>query len=708
VQRIFIRLVAFGAACWLCVYPLVLTAAGILVLVGTDQGRELLEWTVHEAQRGSHRFFFHASVLAWSAATWYSCLVLLERRFEPPFGSASLESNEPFVLWLRKWMPRILGIAMYPPLAAQFLANGSPFHCLALAAVGALWWVFLLYRRSLLGLAEEPGAQRARLGWQTIAALAVAIAVLQALLVGFLFSDVRLPRFIGAAPIALLAFASWTLVGSIVFVLLPKSYRLPSLACAPLVLLVAAAWVDNHELRRLPPSGAARAASIEESAYAWLAAREPLFRQAAPGRKSIPVYIAAAEGGGLRAAYWTGSVLARLEDATGGRFSQHLFAVSAVSGGSLGAAAFAAEAAEPDCEAAEGSVERCVQRFLAQDFLSPTVAYLLFPDALQRFLPFPVQSFDRARALEAAWERSWSETHPGAPNAFAAPFEALGSSFGKTQAPRLFLNGTRVETGRRVLVSPAVTGNGEMPGVDDLLAVGSERWSLPLSAAVHLSARFTYFSPAAKICREPVEACANDAVWGRVVDGGYHENSGAQTAAGVLRAFRRAAWRFQRAHPELPRIEPQVILISNDPASGRLCEPPREPVPEHFAHELFAPIEAVINTRTARGADARRALADTAAAPTGYTATEDCAKDEARANTLEFSLSDALTEERVIALGWLLANGSTHEMQAALCAPRHAQAVREVQQALGVQAPDPCVPGLDAKGTSEAMRPVRR
>ena len=54
-QRVFIRLVAFGAACWLCVYPLVLVLAGIVLLVGTGQGRELLDWTVHEAQRASHR-----------------------------------------------------------------------------------------------------------------------------------------------------------------------------------------------------------------------------------------------------------------------------------------------------------------------------------------------------------------------------------------------------------------------------------------------------------------------------------------------------------------------------------------------------------------------------------------------------------------------------------------------------------------------------
>ena len=566
-----------------------------------------------------------------------------------------------------------------------------------------LWWVFLLYRRSLLGLELEPGAKRAKLGWKAIAALAAAIALLHALLVGFLFSEVALPRFIGAAPIALFAFASWTLVGSIVFVLLPKSYRLPSFAVAPLLLALAAAWVDNHELRRLPASGVTRAASIEESALAWLASRGPEFWQTAPRRKSIPVYIAAAEGGGLRAAYWTGSVLGQLEDATGGRFSRHLFAVSGVSGGSLGAAAFVAEAAAPDCEAAAGSVTSCVQRFLAQDFLSPAVAYLLFPDALQRFVPFPVRRFDRARALEASWERSWGETHPGTVNAFAAPFESLGSG------PRLFLNGTRVETGRRVLVSPAVTGNGEMPGVDDLLAVGGEPWSLPLSAAVHLSARFTWFSPAAKICRDAVEACDNGAIWGRVVDGGYHENSGAQTAAGVLRAFRRAAWRFQRAHPELPRIEPHVILISNDPSSGRLCDAPREPEPEHVAPELLAPLEALLNTRAARGADARRALADAAAVPTGSTATEDCAKDERRANTLEFSLAEALPQKRTIALGWLLANGSTHEMQAALCAPRHAQAVREVQAALGVEVPDACAPGSEAKGLGkEGMRPVGR
>jgi hypothetical protein len=258
-----------------------------------------------------------------------------------------------------------------------------------------------------------------------------------------------------------------------------------------------------------------------------------------------------------------------------------------------------------------------VQRFLAQDFLSPALAYLLFPDGLQRVLPVPVRRFDRARAIEAAWERSWRDTHPGAANAFAAPFEALGAGLGKTEATRLFLNGTRVETGKRVLVSAAAVKEAEMPEVDDLLAVGGRPWSMPLSAAVHLSARFTYLSPAAKICAEPVEACGNGEVWGRVVDGGYHENSGAQTAQGLLRVFQAAARRFARERPDLPRLDVQVVVITNDPASSRLCDRPEAPRPREFHAELAAPIDAFMATRTARGSQARRGLADAAGGRAG-------------------------------------------------------------------------------------------
>ncbi len=49
-----------------------------------------------------------------------------------------------------------------------------------------------------------------------------------------------------------------------------------------------------------------------------------------------------------------------------------------------------------------------VKQFLAEDFLSPLGASALFPDVLQRFIPYPaIGAFDRARAFEASLEETW-------------------------------------------------------------------------------------------------------------------------------------------------------------------------------------------------------------------------------------------------------------------------------------------------------------
>ena len=38
------------------------------------------------------------------------------------------------------------------------------------------------------------------------------------------------------------------------------------------------------------------------------------------------------------------------------------------------------------------------QSILAEDHLSPTIAYMVLPDLLQRFLPMPIKALDRAQA----------------------------------------------------------------------------------------------------------------------------------------------------------------------------------------------------------------------------------------------------------------------------------------------------------------------
>jgi hypothetical protein len=105
-------------------------------------------------------------------------------------------------------------------------------------------------------------------------------------------------------------------------------------------------------------------------------------------------------------------------------FTHHLFAISSVSGGSVGAAVFSAIMREAEregevklsnagCnqggESSRPNLVEAASAVMSKDFWGPLQASLLFPDFLQRFLPWPIPQFDRAVALEKALEKAWRE-----------------------------------------------------------------------------------------------------------------------------------------------------------------------------------------------------------------------------------------------------------------------------------------------------------
>ncbi len=170
-----------------------------------------------------------------------------------------------------------------------------------------------------------------------------------------------------------------------------------------------------------------------------------------------PVYIVAAEGGGISAAYHVAAVLARLQDRCP-NFAQHVFAISSVSGGSLGAAVFgglseamAQNAPPTECQRhpASKEFERLTDDLLAEDHLSPLIWGLLFPDFLQRFFPFEIPSLDRARWLERSFEFSWRHFVPSF--YFEQPF--LKRYRPGNAVPALFMNTTEVGTGQRIVLT---------------------------------------------------------------------------------------------------------------------------------------------------------------------------------------------------------------------------------------------------------------
>ncbi len=179
------------------------------------------------------------------------------------------------------------------------------------------------------------------------------------------------------------------------------------------------------------------------------------------------IVLVTAAGGGIRAAYWTGAVLSALQD-NQPTFKDHVFAISAVSGGALGAATYKALTLrdEPKCKNG-GNNRQCAAAFLGGDFVGPNIVSAITGEVIQTFargwLPIPT----RDQMLQLGWSFRWSEISGALAPSFSGDFDEL---FIGHPTPALLLNGTSIVTGRRTVtsnldVTPSVA-NGDVEGKD--------------------------------------------------------------------------------------------------------------------------------------------------------------------------------------------------------------------------------------------------
>ena len=412
---------------------------------------------------------------------------------------------------------------------------------------------------------------------------------------------------------------------------------------------------DNHELRELP--GSPTSPGYSQALRDWLLARVPK-----DSKQPYPVVFVAAEGGGIRAAYFTAQVLSAIQDRCPA-FARHLFVVSGVSGGSVGAAVFAglsdassvAETVTPLTCPGEldgaGAMSTQSEAILKADFLSPLVTTLLFPDALQRFLPFRVPSWDRARSLEESVESNFkSRTQSDF-------MERSVYSYWKPDrnVPVLMLNATNVETGHRTIASPIYPLEERFHRLATFYEF-SPSSDFRISTMAVTSARFPIVTPAASLLVQGKKL--------RFVDGGYFENSGAATLAEAVDVAMQTAEQYG-----IP-IRPVVIRIGNSPsmlaATQELSASAEVQEPEAGGlGELLSPARTMVNTRTARGVLAAEAL------KTFVTTLQD---RHIPSDYVEFQIGvDAVP----IPLGWQLASTTRQALRAQLnrpadCSTRHA------------------------------------
>jgi hypothetical protein len=428
--------------------------------------------------------------------------------------------------------------------------------------------------------------------------------------------QIAMAQMFGALPI----FALWM---SILALLVGMLARLSLFAIPVLSLMVAYGLgieffklADNHAIRGEPKE--ILRPDLEAAFTQWLANRKDLAAYQA-AQRPYPVYIVAAEGGGLYAGYMTGRMLARIQDLCPG-FAHHVFTISSVSGGSLGAAVFAGLVADDpklgdptpckeDTTKRFGPMERQAHRILSDDFLSPAVWAGLYPDFLQRFIPRPLPQLDRAVYLEKAFEQAWPKSAVNNPMTQSF-FDVCGPGLGKClkgSTPLLAFNVTNVETGLQVVLSPMdlsgatlnTNPSGGTPSqkiFDFFEPVGLDTFDLQLSTAVGLSARFPYISPPGWYAwrdERPGPGSNADSKESRFtfVDGGYVDNSGVATALAI-------AQRLDAVKPR-PNVEFRILMLSAlwAPIERLWIRPPQN----LRNGELTPPLEAAWSARQGRG-----------------------------------------------------------------------------------------------------------
>ena len=312
------------------------------------------------------------------------------------------------------------------------------------------------------------------------------------------------------APLLLVLLGAWVPFVTIL-ALLSKRHQFPFIVSFIAAGVFFSLFVgDGHDARiielsseqraALKPATFAEALQYWKASSGWNAKGCEQLPARAPELASCPrPILVAAEGGGSRAAFFLASFLGALEDDSldarlkpGRPFHQQLFAISGVSGGSVGAAFFVSAlkaqpnqsperlksalyrqrlwfrnlaAAKPNVGGPEMgemtpqfltssvSYKDSLQATLSNDFVSPILTAFFTRDvSLASMLP---RVMDRAGVLEMAWEDAFDDVYGTSreTSLLSAPLQMAGPS-PDSWTPLLFLNATSIGTGRRVIATP--------------------------------------------------------------------------------------------------------------------------------------------------------------------------------------------------------------------------------------------------------------
>jgi hypothetical protein len=633
----------------LCAFSLFTVLVGNAVLLLVPQAREAIAAFDDISHHDSQTVAFTFAFCYWVVASWYCARLLLGRRFK--FDVVGLCNKPDFARATVRWVPRILGLIAIVPITVSFARHDDhPSHWLGILVCSIVLIAFVLSRQALFGTLRQESSTGApswtrqgqeqfehfdRLNEWATATVAVLLAIPVVVTISLFFNGVEDARFMGSPALVLTFLGGMVTYGSMGLIYFPLTRGLPRLI-VPFCALVAVFSVfnENHWVgQRQHDEKMADMRDLRTAYLQWEDQR---------GNNGRPIIIVATAGGASRAALWTGLVLSSFVSPDGKKdLGDDIFAISSVSGGSVGAAAYVAalSAKQSGCIPPDTSTYLLMSEYLGRDWLSPVIGPMLFKDTLQKLWFQPIPKLDRSLGLEVAWENDWAHVLKGhassspCDNPFVHPLSKMYSA--KAHLPALLLNSTAVNTGRRIVQTDLAF---DYPETFDIFrrtnAVQLSTQYLTLSGAVHNTARFPYVSPAGLVFNEPQDGQERGADWDYLVDGGYYEDSATETATMLIKDLLSLKDPKDEKRNLIDLKKIFVIVIDNDlvtkpsesycaapDGNGEIAEKDSKEVPIDHASlfrtqgrqwipEVTSPPVGLYETRSSRGEMAVRQLLD--------------------------------------------------------------------------------------------------
>ena len=506
-----------------------------LILVGMPQGRDLVRG-VGEERFSTQQVAFALGLLFFGVQAWsWSRIVIVSNYGE------NRDHWRP--RWLLEWGPRLLSFVPFFAAAIALFADPAKNVVFVgvLLGLGVVFLIFLIMRRRIVAwltgeATAPPGIQSS---W-TVIGLAVAM--------GGTIVAVLWPSGIGVAlgaPAIVFFGLGFIIPVTTIAAQLGTSLRIPVVGALLLWAVLIGAFVDNHGVGRRAFIGETTAPigrpTLEQAYATWAA------KQAGGAQAKKTMVLIAVQGGASRAGYWTAVALAELRKSAAARtvdgrpapvdFDLHVFAISSVSGGSVGSVGYAAMLKvapnDPDFRNHLLELRRPRRAGSGRD------RHALFGSALS-FSPASVSSGPRrdARAvLGGGVGRAGRSGAAAGAGTIRGPFLALATKEGEPWQPILIVQGASESGGRRVLTSN-VTFDCNQIDADDFL--NGMRHDVAASTAILNGARFPWISPGGTFSNRRCAAAGEvkPPIADHVLDGGYFDNAGAETLREMVRAIR--------------------------------------------------------------------------------------------------------------------------------------------------------------------------